>query len=254
MEDKNQTSQSAEKPMPAKKGNAVFIFIIILALAVGAFLLNDALNKKKNPSAPNIPADEAKERTDILAKVSKLMLLPSGDEPVIATIKDAPALIAQEPFYGGAQNGDKLLIYPQLRKAIIYSPERNIIVNAGPVFYDNQATNGQVSTTPPPAETSATTTAQNVSPNKDIKVEIRNGTKVKGASAKMAETLGKEGFTIGKTLNASRLTYTQTEIVNVSGKDVSALEKFFNLPATKTFPQGEDNKTDADVVIILGLK
>ncbi|MCU0660002.1 MAG: hypothetical protein MUD00_00045 [Candidatus Pacebacteria bacterium] len=40
-------------------------------------------------------------------------------------------------FFKGAQKGDKLVVFPTTGKAIIYSPERDIIVNVGPVTFDN---------------------------------------------------------------------------------------------------------------------
>lgn len=66
------------------------------------------------------------------------MLLPE-EEPVVATIIDSAFLATQSAFYAQAQNGDKLVIYPQAQKAFVYSPERNIIVNSGPLVLDNES-------------------------------------------------------------------------------------------------------------------
>lgn len=73
----------------------------------------------------------------LLGQVSSHMILPEGEEPAIATIVDAAALIAEQPFYNGAQDGDRVLIYPQAQRAIIYSPSRDIIVNVGPIVVDD---------------------------------------------------------------------------------------------------------------------
>jgi hypothetical protein len=78
-------------------------------------------------------AEEAKALQEILGKVSKLIVLPNGEEPVVATITDAAALVKEQPFYFGSQNNDVVLMYQKALKAIIYSPERNIIVNVGPI-------------------------------------------------------------------------------------------------------------------------
>lgn len=78
-----------------------------------------------------------REVAQLLNQVGSLMILPEGEEPAIATIVDAAALIAEQPFYNGAQDGDRVIIYPQAQRAIIYSPERNIIVNVGPIVVDD---------------------------------------------------------------------------------------------------------------------
>lgn len=77
----------------------------------------------------------------LVSEVSKLMILPEGELPTVATIKDLEPLKVQ-PFFANAQVGDMLLIYEQARKAIIYSPSKRKIVEVGPV-------------TPAPAPTSA---------------------------------------------------------------------------------------------------
>ena len=72
------------------------------------------------------------------------MILPDNEVPQVAEIRDAALAAKEQLFYAGAQNGDKILIYLNSRKAIVYSPARNIIVNVGPVYMDNPA-----SSTPP---------------------------------------------------------------------------------------------------------
>lgn len=99
-------------------------------------------------------AEEAKVLQEVLGKVSKLLILPKGEEPVMATITDAAALIKEQLFYAGSQNGDIVLMYQKALKAIIYSPERNMIVNVGPITPQENTQIDQIS----PVETKATTT------------------------------------------------------------------------------------------------
>ena len=77
------------------------------------------------------------ELATLLSQVGSHMILPEGEEPAVATIVDAAALIAEQPFYNGAQDGDRVIIYTQAQRAIIYSPERDIIVNVGPIVVDD---------------------------------------------------------------------------------------------------------------------
>lgn len=72
----------------------------------------------------------------LLEQVRAHLILPEDEEPTIATISDVEVLVEQQPFFEGAQNGDKVLVYVQARKAIIYSPERDVVVNVGAVIVD----------------------------------------------------------------------------------------------------------------------
>lgn len=82
------------------------------------------------------------ELQQVLGQVEKHMLIPTllEEEPLLATVLDAVALAAQQPFYSGVIDGDKVLIYPGSLRAIIYSPERDIIVNVGPVVVNPEPT------------------------------------------------------------------------------------------------------------------
>jgi len=75
----------------------------------------------------------AKELAAATAAVGKLMILPDGDQPILATVTDAKTLIAQQAFFAGSINGDQLLLFPKSMKAVIWSPSRQLIVNVGPI-------------------------------------------------------------------------------------------------------------------------
>src|SRR3989344_2300142 len=74
---------------------------------------------------PNKVAQE--ETAKVVAKVSKLIVLPEGETPTVATVAD-PELLKNQPFFAKAKKGDKVLIYANARKAIIYDPESTRIV------------------------------------------------------------------------------------------------------------------------------
>ena len=85
---------------------------------------------------------------DITEKVGKHIILPQTETPTLATIEDAEALAKEQPFFSNANNGDKVLIYSD--RALIYSPDRDVLVNVGPVYFENEET--------PPAEGETETT------------------------------------------------------------------------------------------------
>ena len=115
-----------------------FIVWFILGLVIGAgsiYAFNVYLIKNPAKAATQMQQAQVK---DLIAKVGALIILPTGEEPVVATINDAAALIKDQVFYKGAKNGDVVLVYQKASKAIVYSPDRNVIVNVGPIFLQDQ--------------------------------------------------------------------------------------------------------------------
>lgn len=81
-----------------------------------------------------VVAEEAKALENTIKKVGKLINLPKDETPAMATIIDIEELKKEEAFYADAKNGDIVLMYEKALKAIIYSPEKDIIVNVGPIY------------------------------------------------------------------------------------------------------------------------
>lgn len=98
------------------------------------------------------PTEYAREEAKlILEKLGKLIELPPGEDPTIATVTDATKLTDQ-PFFANAQNGDKVIIYTKAKKAILYRVETNKIIDVAPVNIGSNAT--------PSAQTISTPSAQ----------------------------------------------------------------------------------------------
>ena len=128
-----------------------FIIWFILGLVLGGgslYAYNAYIMKNPAKIANQLEQAQAQaQMQDLVAKVGKLLILPTGEEPVVATITDAAALIKDQVFYKGAKNGDVVLVYQKAAKAIVYSPDRNVIVNVGPVFLQDQQAQTPVATT-----------------------------------------------------------------------------------------------------------
>jgi hypothetical protein len=69
----------------------------------------------------------------VLEKVGKLVSLPQGEEPTVATITDLKPLEGQE-FFKDARIGDKVIIYKGASKAILYRPTQNKVITAAPLI------------------------------------------------------------------------------------------------------------------------
>lgn len=86
----------------------------------------------------NSEADQRKDLERTLQKVSRIMVLPSNEEPTLATVTDLSKL-KDQPFFANAQEGDKVLIYPRSLKAILYSPSKDKIIEVSSVNLPPQA-------------------------------------------------------------------------------------------------------------------
>ena len=73
-----------------------------------------------------------KEVEELVNRVGKLIVLPQGEQPTLATVSDVESL-REQPFFAQAKNGDKVLIYTNARKVILYDPVKNKIVEVAPL-------------------------------------------------------------------------------------------------------------------------
>lgn len=183
-----------------------------------------------------------------VAAAGKLMLLPDNEEPLIATILDVEALKAEQAFYSNAQNGDQLLIFGNSLRAVIYSPERNMIVNVGPV---------QVPQEEVPISADTDTDALETLDTDPLTIDVRNGSGEAGAASVFADSLtADELYDVISTADAARTDYAQTVIVDQTNREKPTLIDAFitavpNAALVTTLPEGEV-ESDADVIVILG--
>lgn len=74
---------------------------------------------------------------EIVDKVRKHIVIPTAIEPTVATIVDVETLKSRNEFYKDAKNGDNLIVTPT--RAILYDPDRDIILDVVPVQLTPQA-------------------------------------------------------------------------------------------------------------------
>ena len=131
--------RNKEDIVPAKsKKNLLFGGLIILLLAsmgAAAFLYTQVVELKQDPQRRL-----QQEAEDLIERVGRLVVLPVGERPTIATVSDIEQ-VKDRPFFANAKNGDKVLIYTNARKAILYDPVNDKIVEIAPV---------NIGTAPPP--------------------------------------------------------------------------------------------------------
>lgn len=119
--------------MERAKGLTPYVLMAAVLVAVGfsVYFWNEARALKANPQRA------AQEETlKLIAVISQLIVLPEGENPTIATVTD-PERLKEQPFFANAQTGDKVLIFTNSRKAILYSPSQNKIVEVAPINIGN---------------------------------------------------------------------------------------------------------------------
>ncbi len=110
------------------KSLTTLLAVLAIVLAGSTYYFYDKLAAvKKNPQI--VTQEEAAQLT---AVVGKLMMLPEGEVPTVATVTD-PELLKEQEFFVSAKKGDKVLIYTNAKKAILYNPKTHKIVNVAPV-------------------------------------------------------------------------------------------------------------------------
>ncbi len=119
--------------------------ILVLGILLGVAFLSVLAYRHGHSQ----PADPNKE---LIAEVAKVAILPKGERPLVSTVIDKNK--ASQTFLANSADGDKVLLYVQSGRAILYRPSSHQIVNMGPlaqppaqVFLcngtsDNQATAG----------------------------------------------------------------------------------------------------------------
>ena len=107
--------------------DTVLPLVAVIALVLAGYFYFQMREMKQSPETIL-----ARETSDLVAKVSQLMVLPEGETPTVATISD-PGVLKDQPFFVQAQKGDKVLIYTQAKKAILYSVALDKILDIAPL-------------------------------------------------------------------------------------------------------------------------
>ena len=110
---------------------AILVGVVVLSSVTAVYFYSQYSGLVQNP---NKVAQE--EVTTLVAQVGKLIVLPEGETPTLATVTD-PKKLKDQSFFAKAQKGDKVLIYTNAKKAILYNPESNKIVEVAPINIGN---------------------------------------------------------------------------------------------------------------------
>ena len=111
------------------------LFVLVLAsLIVAGYFYNQVRVLKQDPQLL-----AQKEGDKIIKTIGKLVILPTDEVPTVATVSDLEALKGQT-FFEQAEEGDKVLIYTQAKKAILYSTNFKKIIDIAPLNIEDPNT------------------------------------------------------------------------------------------------------------------
>ena len=108
---------------------AVFVILVMIITAAISGVTAGFYYYSKYQSAiiPPFNTDTAsREAETLVAKIGKLIHLPDNEEPTIATVSDMEKL-KDKPFFKDAKVGDKVLLYPKAKRAVLYDVSNNKI-------------------------------------------------------------------------------------------------------------------------------
>lgn len=193
------------------------------------------------------------EVMDTVSRIKKLVEVPEGEMPTVATVSDIEKL-ANQPFFAKAQKGDKVIVYQSVQKAILYRPSTNRIVEMAPLNLQSSASVAGATdqTTPSPTSTPVTTEEAVAK----AKLVIYNGTTTTGLAAR-AETklLAATGdkYEVVNTGNAMKRDYAETVIVVINDQMQPAADMLSQNTGAEIvdMPEGEV-PPEADLLLIIG--
>lgn len=203
----------------------------------------------------NSVSSESEEITTLTEEIGAVMELPSGEIPTLATVTDREKL-ADQPFFQKAQNGDKVLIYTNNGRAILYRPalksgERGKIVDVTTINVSTPAVPSETTPTPeavtPPAEVPVVMATP--------KIALYNGTTKKGLTQKYEGEITKafpDTLIVAKE-SASKSDYEKTLVIDLNKKQSAFAENLamiYGVTVT-SLPTGE-TAPDADILVIYG--
>jgi hypothetical protein len=132
------------------KQNTQYLYPIVAVLVVGVavlFYVNSGTKTSKTPTTVTQTTQQQDADTAaLLAEVSKLIALPKGEKPTVATVVEPSKLISQ-PFFRNTKVDDRVLVYMEARQAILYRPSEHRIIEVAPVFIGDPSTIGATFTT-----------------------------------------------------------------------------------------------------------
>jgi hypothetical protein len=234
-------SEAPKKRMTPSRSTLVLGTLLVVAISAAGYFYYQSKHAAQ--------IADSKEIEDLTKTIGQFLELPTDETPTLATVTDREKL-ADQTFFLKAENGDKVLIYSQSGKAILYRPSTKKIVDMTSVNVN------QPSKAAPQEnqEKQAVETPQAEAPQVAT-VAIYNGGAKVGVTdvAEKQITAGLPGTAVTLKEKAIKNDYVGTTVVDVSGKNGEKASSLASLlgGTVGSLPQGEVTP-QADIVVIIG--
>ena len=196
---------------------------------------------------------DSKEIEELTKTIGQFVELPVDETPTLATVTDREKL-ADQTFFIKAENGDKVLIYSNSGKAILYRPSTKKIVDMTSVNINQPAANTESA---PQAQTEETLPSESTEApiEKKITVALYNGGIKVGVTdaAEKQINAGLPEMQVALKEKAVKSDYVGTVVVDVSGSNPDKATALASLLGAKvgSLPSGEVTP-QADIAVIIG--
>lgn len=237
--DSSETTPRQRRALPV-----IIVLTVLLCLSVG---IAGYFYYQYHNSAQ---VKDTEEIAELTKTIGKFMELPGDETPTLATVTDREKL-ADQPFFRKSENGDKVLIYTNSGRAILYRPSAKKIVDVTTINVNAQA--NQPAQSP---ETKATSennvqTQATTGPT----VALYNGSTKVGVTNMLEDQIKVKFSDISVVVKdkAAKSDYSDNIIVDISGKNAvlakNIAESFGG--TVGTLPSGE-TAPGADILVIVG--
>lgn len=126
-------NENEKKEIPKEdKLIKILVGLLVIASVAALFFYSQTQTLQKNPNKVN-----EEKAIELVKKVEKIMSLPDGEIPATATVADL-APLAGNPFFARAKVGDEVLLYTAAKRAFLYDPKANIILEVASLNIGNK--------------------------------------------------------------------------------------------------------------------
>lgn len=243
-------------PISKDKRTLAVIIVLVVLFLVAAGSAAYFYYQYRHPAS--VADNNKDEVASLTKKIGAVMELPIDEAPTMATVMDKEKL-AEQPFFQKAENGDKVLIYTNSGRAILYRPSTGKIVDVTTVNVNTaepaavpQSSEAGAAAMPvagAPSDTEEKVVVQNVS------VAIYNGsTKIDVPNTLEDEIKTKfPDVEVVAKHKAAKNNYQGNLVIDLTGNNTSLAKSLAEslTGTTGILPEGE-TRPEADILIITG--
>lgn len=225
------------------KQKLILIIMIVLVSAGGTLygLTMRKDNKRLQMQIEQLKIDPQSINRDeiksLIEKMSKLIALPEGETPVLFPFEKEK--YNDQQVFSKTENGDKILIYSNAKKAYIYRPSRNVIVDVIPVNIGD----------------TATPVVAGVTVDKPVRVALVNGTLVANRAGELEQRIIQkkiQGLNVVSKATAKTSDYQKTLVVDLTGSMSEQAKSLAILLEADVATTTSEIRPNADLMVIIG--